>query len=279
MTTRRTFIKTTFAGMAGVLLLKNYSCTSGNDELKFGYISGIVGDEMKEDWKSVLSKTVEYGFSEIEIGSPPEGVPVPEFIEFCRKTGIKPVAGGVPMTEDMDQLREKLDVLKAMDIKYAVSYWPWFVGEPFSLEDCKKSADALNQMGKVCNENGLILCWHNHDHEFDEMEEGLPFDYLMQNTDANLVKCELDVYWAAKGGADPVALMQKYPGRYGVLHLKDMTGDEERTFECVGRGIIDFPAILKEARRQGIKHFMVEHDKVKDGMACLKSSGAYLSNI
>ncbi|MFW5781490.1 MAG: twin-arginine translocation signal domain-containing protein, partial [Bacteroidota bacterium] len=98
MTTRRTFLKTSIAGMAGVLLLKNYSCKSENEGLKFGYIAGIVGDEMKEDWKSVLSKTVDYGFSEIEIGSPPDGVSVPDFMEFCRDAGIKPVAGGVPMT-------------------------------------------------------------------------------------------------------------------------------------------------------------------------------------
>ena len=111
------------------------------------------------------------------------------------------------------------------------------------------------------------------------MEEGLPFDYLMANTDEKLVKCELDVYWATKGGVDPVRYLKKYKGRYLVLHLKDMTDGEEPTFECVGDGVIDFPAILKEARSQGIEHLMVEHDEVKDGLACLKSSGRYLKSL
>jgi sugar phosphate isomerase/epimerase len=93
------------------------------------------------------------------------------------------------------------------------------------------------------------------------------------------VKCELDVFWVAKGGADPVYCLKKYEGRYRILHLKDMTGDDRRTFECVGSGIIDFPSVLKEARKQGIEHFMLEYDNVVDGMACLKTSGAYLKSL
>ena len=111
------------------------------------------------------------------------------------------------------------------------------------------------------------------------MEEGLPFDYLMNYTDKNLVKCEMDVYWVAKGGADPLAFLQKYRGRYEILHLKDMTRDDQKTFECVGSGSIDFAALLREAQKQNIQHYFVEYDNVVDGMACLKSSGEFLHNL
>jgi len=60
-----------------------------------------------------------------------------------------------------------------------------------------------------------------------------------------MVKCELDVYWAKKGGADPVALLNKYPGRIPILHIKDMASGSTQDFECPGSGIMDFPAIFR----------------------------------
>ena len=79
------------------------------------------------------------------------------------------------------------------------------------------------------------------------MDEGLPFDYIMNHTDPETVKCEMDVYWVKKGGADPLALLKKYPGRYAILHVKDMAPGTAGDFECPGSGIIDFPAIFREA--------------------------------
>ncbi len=105
------------------------------------------------------------------------------------------------------------------------------------------------------------------------MEEGLPFDYLMQHTDPKLVKCEMDIYWVARGGANPLDTLQKYKDRYEILHVKDMAKDSTQTFECPGSGMINFPSIFAEAQSQGIKHYMVERDQVVDGLACLQSSG------
>lgn len=111
------------------------------------------------------------------------------------------------------------------------------------------------------------------------MEDGLPFHYLMNNTDADLVKCEMDIYWVKKGGADPLEILKQYAGRIPILHVKDMAPGEEQDFACPGSGIIDFPSLFAEAYRQGIKHFFVERDNVDDGLACLKSSGEYLKNL
>src|SRR5690606_8759603 len=101
--------------------------------------------------------------------------------------------------------------------------------------------------------------WHNHDKEFHAMENGLPFDYLMDNTDPDLVGCEMDIYWVKKGGSDPLEVLKKYKGRIPVLHVKDMAPDED--FICPGRGIIDFASIFREAKKQGIIHYFVERDK------------------
>ncbi len=228
--------------------------------------------------KTILRQTVDFGFSEIEIGNY-LGDSAQSFLNYCKEIGMTPCAKGISLTSKEDILKKELDSINELEIKYPIIYWPWFVGGPFKLEDCKRSADWLNKTGEICRKNGLTLCWHNHNKEFIPMEEGLPFDYLMNHTDKNLVKCEMDIYWVAKGGADPLQLLKKYSGRYKILHVKDMAPGPGQDFACPGDGIIQFQSVFKEALSQGIEHYIVERDDCKDGMACLRSSGTYLRNL
>lgn len=278
-TTRRNFVKQFMCGSALALSSPFLFCEKNESHRleRFGFISGILRQEMQNDWKAALRQAVSYGFTEYEgglFGDSPD-----EFLAFCREIGLKPVAGGITFSEDRDVVQQSLDKIKALDMPYAVTYWPWFGGGPFMLEDCKRSVDVLNMMGALAKEKGLEFCWHNHNKEFHEMEEGLPFDYLMAHTDESLVKCEMDIYWVKKGGGDPLEVLKKYAGRIPILHVKDMAPGEEQDFACPGSGIIDFAPIFAEAHRQGIQHYFVERDNVEDGLACLKSSGEYLKNL
>ncbi len=280
MLTRRKFIGTLAAGSAAIAFARPASAfvASKSKLAHFGYISGIIGKELKGDWKDVLKRTADMGYTEIETGRF-LGDSAAGFLSYCKSIGLKPVAGGMKQTKDRDELNKAIDELMELDLEYAVMYWPWLVSAPFSLEDCKNSVEILNIAGEVCKKRGIQLCWHNHNNEFIEMEEGLPFDYLMNHTDKDLVKCEMDVYWVKKGGADPVEMLKKYSGRYSILHIKDMAPGPEQDFECVGSGIIDFPAIFREAQSQDISHFFVERDKVVDGMGCLASAATYLKAV
>ncbi|MEI6049711.1 MAG: sugar phosphate isomerase/epimerase [Bacteroidota bacterium] len=281
MFTRRKFIQTLSVSAAAAVAVNPLSSLGfdGNRNLKnIGYIEGIIDKELKGDWKAALKETVKYGYSEIEIGRF-MGESAKTFLKDCSEIGIKPVAGGTVFSKNMDELKKSLEDLNALELKYAIIYWPWLVGGPFKLEDCKNTTEILNQTGEVCKKHGLVLCWHNHNKEFIPMEEGLPFDYLMNNTDKNLVKCELDIYWVQKGGADPVNILKKNRGRCSILHVKDMAPGSDQDFACPGSGIIDFPSVFSEAADQGIKHYFVERDNVVNGMDCLKASAGYLKNI
>jgi len=252
---------------------------SGQDRLKkFGFISGIIGKELKGDWKAVLKKAVEFGFSEIETGDY-LGDSAAGFSAFCKEIGLTPVAGGIGFNENADVTSKRLDALIELGLKYAVTYWPWLTGGSFTLADCKQSVNILNNLGYLCKQKGLTLCWHNHDKEFIPLEGGLPFDFLMNHTDPELVKCEMDIYWVTKVGGNPLEVLKKYAGRIPILHVKDMAPGSTQDFECPGSGIIDFPSIFSEAMSQGIAHYMVERDNVQDGMACLQSAGEYLSSL
>jgi sugar phosphate isomerase/epimerase len=267
------------AASASAIILPHLSaCNSRKQLANFGFISGILEKELVGNWQNVLREVASFGYTEIEtggfLGESPES-----YAAFLNEIGIKPVAGWVDFSDTDEKLAERFDLINKMGMKIAVNYWPWYSGGPFSYEDCMKSTERLNYLGRKCKDVGLRLCWHNHDKEFIAMDKGLPFDYLMQNTDPALVSCELDIYWARKGGADPVALMKKYSGRYLILHIKDMAPGEKMDFECPGSGIIDFREVFAEAEIQGIKHFMVERDNVPDGIACLKSAAEYLKNL
>jgi sugar phosphate isomerase/epimerase len=280
MISRRKFLQTTAfsALLAPVALNSIASCKREQKLTKFGYISGIIGKELEADWKSALRRTVDMGYTEFE--GEVDGVSPADFISFCREIGLIPVAGGVGFNAPDDDTLRRLDILKEQNMEYAVSYWPWLTGGPFSADDCKRSADILNHLGELCKQKEIKLCWHNHDKEFIANEQGgLPFDFLMNHTDPSLVKCEMDIYWVKKGGGDPLQVLKKYPGRISILHVKDMAAGEAMDFECPGSGIIDFAVIFDEAVNQGIEHFMVERDNVQDGMACLKSAAAYLKEI
>lgn len=281
MVTRRKFLQTLTTG-AAVAMTVNPLLTLGSEGTRqiknMGYISGIISKQLRGDWKAVLAETVKFGYNEIEVGRY-MGESAQTFLKDCKEIGIKPVVGGVTISKDMDVINKALDKLIAIELKYAVVYWPWLVGDPFKLEDCKITVDLLNQIGDACKKRGLILCWHNHDKEFIAMEEGLPFDYLMKNTDKNLVKCMMDVYWVQKGGANPAEMLKKYRGQYGVLHVKDMASTPDQTFADVGSGIIDFPSIFSESAKQGIEHFFVEKDNAVDGMECLKNSAEYMKKL
>lgn len=281
MKTRRDFIRTGIVAGAGFVASMPMLSTAGTGQNKlksFGFISGIAGEALKADWKGTLEKAAGFGFTEIEGGSNYASSPQ-EFLSFCKETGIKPIASGTSLEPLMKEPQKFFDQQNELKMKYIVCYWPWLGGGSFMLEDCKKSAGILNELGQKAKNNGLELLWHNHDREFHEMEDGLPFDYLMQHTDPRVVNCEMDIYWVKKGGGDPLEMLKKYAGRIKILHVKDMAPGPEQDFICPGSGIIDFAPIFREAAKQGIDHYIVERDNEPDGIGCLKSSGEFLRNI
>jgi sugar phosphate isomerase/epimerase len=281
MYTRRNFIKNAAIGAAGIYAMNSLlACNTNNRQLNnIGYITGILGRNLGEkDWQTMFRQTAEMGYTEIETGNY-LGESPQSFLAFLREIGLTPIAGGCGFTDDTEKMHEAYDRLNSINVQYAVSYWPWFGGTPFTPEMSKRSADVLNQMGEMAKSHGLILCWHNHDGEFAGMGESTSFDYLMTHTDPDLVKCQLDIYWTQKGGADPVEVLQRYSGRYPMLHVKDMAPGEEMDFACPGSGIIDWPSVFAEAHEQGIRHYFVERDNEPDGIACLRGSAEYLKNL
>ncbi len=128
-----------------------------------------------------------------------------------------------------------------------------------TADEIKEAASILNTAGEAAKKAGITLCYHNHTHEFEAVEGIIPYDYLLAQTNADILKFELDLAWVTKAGADPVQLFYKNPGRFPLWHVKDLSADKKQPVE-VGTGIVNFRPIFAAAKKAGMKHFFVEQD-------------------
>lgn len=160
-----------------------------------------------------------------------------------------------------------------------------------TLDDYKRIADTFNKIGENAKKVGLKFAYHNHGYGLKSTNGQIPLQIILDNTDPNLVFLELDIFWTAAAGVDPISYLEKYPTRYHLLHLKDMK--EKKTFSgdgnnaaqwfelfpfmtTAGDGVMNLQGILQKAQSIGVKHFFVEQDMVAQPETALKRSFDYL---
>lgn len=139
----------------------------------------------------------------------------------------------------------------------------------------------FNELADRLRSEGLRISYHNHAFEFDTTVDGKDaLSYLIAPEADNILLAEPDVYWLKKGGRDPVGFLAPYAGRVPILHLKDMTDDEEQAFAEIGTGTIDFEAILRWGEASGVEWYVVEQDSCKtDPLECVKTSYSNLVRL
>ncbi len=148
------------------------------------------------------------------------------------------------------------------------------------VDGFKRLADRLNSGGALAKAEGLRMGYHNHDFEFAPLDGGTHgLAILLQQTDPSLVDFELDLYWAVKGGQDPLAMIKAHPGRFTCCHVKDAGPAPTRAMLDVGAGTIDFKTILAAGRASGLQHWFIEHDQPTDALASIKASAAAMKGM
>lgn len=157
---------------------------------------------------------------------------------------------------------------KAAGMRYIVCPW---MSVPETLKDLKTYCDYYNEIGRRCKASGMEFGYHNHAHEFQKVEGEVMIDYLLQNTDPELVFFQMDVYWVVYGHASPVEYFNKYPGRCKVLHIKD-------AMEIGQSGMVGFDAIFNNAEAAGMAEFIIEVEGCRNEKALegLRVSSDYI---
>ena len=243
-------------------------------------------NEFKISVPATLVKIKNWNIHELE-GGGTYGLPKDEYINLLKENNLKMVSVGADFQDLATNPRKAIDEAKSFGSKYIVCFWIPHNGDQFTIEDVKKAIEVFNSAGKIIRESGLSLCYHPHGYEFLPFENGTMFDYLIKNTDPNYINFEVDVFWIKQPGQDPVALMKKYPNRFTMLHLKDRRigtiGNqfgraEDSSNVVLGQGDVGIAAIMREAKKIGIKHYFIE-DESPSSVSQIPLSLDYLRSL
>lgn len=284
MENRRSFIKKTGVLAAGGILLG--SCTGATVAKKsVGVQLYTVRDQISKSLERTLEQVAEIGFTHIESAGHGAnkyyGKSAKEFKELLKSLKLIPVSGhystGIANPDDIGTLskgwEQALDQMNEIGQEYAVL--GYLRGEERrSMDDYKRVVDLLNLAGEKAKQKGIQLCYHNHDFEFQELEGQLPMYYILDNTDAELVKMELDLFWITKANYQIKDFFDRYAGRIPLWHVKDM--DEKGDFTEVGSGNVDFDLAFSNKELAGMKYFFVEQDQSNNPLKSIEKSFGYV---
>jgi len=176
---------------------------------------------------------------------------------------------GVSYQDALTKSDEVASNAKALGAKFVRVAWIPHDG-PFTKELADKTIADFSKIGKNFKENyGLEFCYHNHGFEFALYEGGTFFDYIAKNTDSKFVNFEMDILWTFFPGIDPAKLLEKYPNRFKLMHVKDLKmgvvgnlsgGTSSENDVALGTGQLNLPAIMKAAKKAKIQHYYIEDE-------------------
>ncbi len=227
-------------------------------------------NQFKTDVPGTLAKVKSFGIKEIE-GGGTYGLSMEEYKKLLAQNGLKMVSVGAGFEKLRDDPQAVVAEAKAFGAKYVMCSWIPHDGDEFTIDDMNKAKDVFTKAGKLLHDNGIQLCYHIHGYEFRPHESGDLFDYLVKATDPRYVNFEMDVFWVKHPGQDPVALLNKYPNRFLLMHLKDrrqgtensQTGQaDDETNVVLGTGDVGIAAVMKAAKKAGVKHYFIEDESL-----------------
>jgi sugar phosphate isomerase/epimerase len=216
-----------------------------------------------------------------------------EFRKLLDAHGLKAKSAHADLDTMIERLDQVAEAAQILGMKY--------VGLPNisperrkTLDDYRRMADVLNEIGAKSVAKGFKVLYHNHGYGLSPMEGVIPVRALFDRLDPSVVSLEMDLFWTIAGGADPVELLEAYPKLYRLMHVKDMSkkmrfagdgNDAQQWFALfpymttAGAGVFDLEKILGTAKRVGVEHFYVEQDMVADPDAALGASIKYLRGL
>jgi sugar phosphate isomerase/epimerase len=273
ITSRRDFVKS--ASLLSAALFIKPSLFKYDKSL-IGLQLYTVRDAMASDPAGTLARVAQIGYNSVEGATYTGtqkfyGMDATAFKQLLQKNGLIMPSAHYRLGEEQENgtdvqgtilhdWQKAVDDAAAVGIKYMVCAW-LAPSERGDLNHYKQLATYLNKARETCKKSGIQLCYHNHDFEFDKQNDQYPYDVLLNETDKELVKMEMDIYWVNKAGQDAVKLFNEHPGRFPLWHVKDMDNTPQHNFTEVGNGVIDFKNIFKYADKAGLKYFFVEQDQ------------------
>lgn len=273
--------------LIAIFLLNTFAFAQAQNENEkyIGLQLYSVRDDISKDLKGTIEAVGKMGYKFVEAAGYSDGkfygMEPEAFIALLKENGLEMVGShaGIHLTNKKNSLKEAMvwwdkciDAHKRAGCKYIVK--PSMGAYPYkNLKALKANCDYFNAVGEKCNAEGLRFGYHNHSGEFETMKgtTTVIYDYMLENTDADKVMFQLDLYWIYKGGKNAIDYFNKYPGRFENFHMKDEA-------ELGESGEIDFKAALDMADKAGVKFLVVEVERYNfDPLVSVQKSFDYLN--
>lgn len=275
MIQRRDFVRTLLAATGALAMPAGLSAIPAASSLgRIGIQLYSVRDLFAVDPVGTLRQLANIGYREVELAGLGDRT-ASEIRAALDKAHVNAPSAHFAIEPLRENLSLVLGIAQTLELKYIVI--PWLPEDLRTPSGYRQVASILNQAGNVARRQNLTLAYHNQDYDFVNLGGATGYSILLEETDPDAVKLELDVFWMLKGGEDPLAYLSKYRGRFHMIHIKDMAADG--SMADVGTGTVDWLAILKAAERAGVKHYFVEHDNPASPMGFAKASFDYLDAL
>jgi sugar phosphate isomerase/epimerase len=263
---RRAFLRHSVLLSAACTPLGN-SLAQGRQITRPGLQLYTLRNELAQDFEGTLARVAALGYKEMEFAGYFDRTPA-EIRAILDRNGLTSPAAHIQLAAVRNDLDAMIESALTIGQRYIVI--PFLQPNERTLGDFERLIETLNHAGEAARSAGLKMAYHNHDFEFTPIDGHIPYELLLEQTDPELVDFELDLYWIRYAGVDQTRYFDKYPGRFSMLHVKDMSAN--RDMADVGRGLIDFAEIFSHQDRAGFQHFFVEHDRPGDGLASVAVS-------
>lgn len=290
---RRTFLTALSGAAAAAVMERRLAWAEEPHRIKtIGIQLYTVRDALKLDYDGTLAKLAEIGYREVESGGGHDKPPK-QMRETLKQHGLTSPSYHVDWKSLGDDWPKVVEDNKIVGRTYLVN--PWIDEAVRDQPDgWKRASDTLNKAGETAKKAGIQFAYHNHWIEFVPLADGkLPYDILLESCDPNYVKMEMDLGWITVGGQDPLKYFARYPGRFPLVHVKDVhevpdaasvrssrfAGENMTILTDVGTGVIDWKRIFAHSEQAGIKHYFVEHDNPKNPLETARASYQYLEKL
>lgn len=242
--------------------------------------------EAAKDLSGTFALIRELGFTDLEVGDFFNRT-ASEFQRLLSGNGLKATSMGAGWGQLANSVNQAADDARTLGVEYVTcSQIPR--KKQLTLDDATRAAEDLNRWGESLARTGLRLCYHIHGYEFVPGPDGTLFDTLAKRINAQFANFEMDVFWVVFGNEDPVKLLQRYSGRFPLMHVKDIRKGEARTFNPgtvaeeasvpLGAGEVQWRPVIDAARKHGVRHYYLEEEH-PNTVAQIRQSLRYLEQI
>lgn len=285
MLTRRNLLKTLAGATALATHAHIWAAAHLAWEKPIGLETYTVRDLFAKDPAGTLKQVAAVGYKEVEFNPSIKPSPMKSYL---RDAGLSAPSAYVDHPKTIDDWKKTVDLAKDYGVHYVV------VGDNPRLEAdaWKRRAELYNQCGKLAQNAGMQFCYHAHYNEYARLDSTSGYDIMLSRCDPKLLNMEMDIFWAVYAGVDPLHYWGLYPGRFPLLHVKDLyenvavnphedpPASGPNPFAPVGQGKIDWVRIFAHVGEAGTKHIFVEQDLCNmPPLEAIKTSFDYLKNL